>query len=335
MVLGMGRLPKELIFAFLFAFIFSVALFYVSLEIPHILDVVLRKYFPDIFYDIEEIEVFLDYVRPIGYLAFLIVILLIILGFVTRYKEFSFLGSLAMYLPVFGYFASAMFFLAGIGVLRVLWLPFFDTSSEIFMLGHIVLIPLYIEESIISYHLGWRSPIHALFRFFTITIIFAGILIFFLGSSTWLYGTFKKVDITDFWIYRYSRHPQYLGYIVWSYGYLLLVPQLSYIRGAFAIPPSLIWVISTMIIIGVALHEEIILMELYGERYADYRRRTPFMISLPKPLTSIILLPARIITRDIPKNRKEIFGILVIYTVIIFIVSYGFVKLTGFIGFIQ
>ncbi|NIN65135.1 MAG: hypothetical protein GTO63_10635, partial [Anaerolineae bacterium] len=44
----------------------------------------------------------------------------------------------AFFLPTFGYFAAYVFFLAGLGMLRALWLPFW---GPLLKLGDISLIP--------------------------------------------------------------------------------------------------------------------------------------------------------------------------------------------------
>ncbi|MEM0468314.1 MAG: DUF1295 domain-containing protein [Pyrobaculum sp.] len=82
-------------------------------------------------------------------------------------------------------------------------------------------------------------------------------------------------DIVDFWIYRYSRHPQYLGYIVWSYGVLIYICYKPYIKGAFSTPPSLIWLATTLILISTALLEERQMVKKYGDRYVQYCKKPP------------------------------------------------------------
>jgi len=41
-----------------------------------------------------------------------------------------------------------------------------------------------------------------------------GLLIFVLGVLAWFYARFQKKGTADFWLYRLSRHPQYLGWIL-------------------------------------------------------------------------------------------------------------------------
>jgi len=301
----------ELVLACTLSIIFTISLFYLTFEIPRFLDEILRQYFPDVFYDIEAREGILGMLRPVGYSAMAITIALVALGFAIRRGSMAFLGSLALYIPTFGYFAFAMFFLAGLGVLRVLWLPILDLSPSILTLGCIAYVPLLpLLSTPYIYVVG-------------MAITFAGLLVFSLGVATWLYGRFRGCEIVDFWMYRYSRHPQYLGYILWSYGLLVFISFKSYVRGAFTTPPSTIWLISTMIVVGIALLEELEMARKLGEKYEEYRRRTPFMIPLPKPLYRIVAWPMRKIVREYPTNAKDVLAIVALYTAILIALSYA------------
>ena len=74
-------------------------------------------------------------------ICFLAVAALTLAGFALERKPLSVGGALALYLPIFGYFAYAMFFLAGIGVLRVLWMPLLVVSPRLLELGSIAYAP--------------------------------------------------------------------------------------------------------------------------------------------------------------------------------------------------
>ncbi len=272
------RRESTLFIAIIFSIILTVSLYYLTLEIPHILDRILHNYYPDLFYMAEEREAFLNSIRPIGYIAFASIIILVILGFIIGRSYLSVAGSLAIYLPIFGYFAFAMFFLAGIGILRVLWLPIIEASPDILKLGHIVIAPFILVRMLNNYHM---YPIIAIIAY---TFMLLGLLIFSLGVATWLYGRFNNYELIDFWIYRYIRHPQYLGFIIWSYGILILTYIMPYVRGAFHIPPTLPWLISTVLIIDIALYEEIKMKNTLGDRYKEYITNTSFMIPIPKKL---------------------------------------------------
>jgi protein-S-isoprenylcysteine O-methyltransferase Ste14 len=184
-----------------------------------------------------------------------------------------------------------MFFLAGLGALRALWLPILELSPGVLKLGCVAYAPFVA-----------LGPLATLVG---MILIFAGLLVFALGATTWLYGKFKGRDLVDFWIYKYSRHPQYLGFIVWSYGLLIFVSFKCYVKGAFATPPALIWLMSTMVVIGVAMLEEVEMSRRYGERYEEYRKKAPFMMPMPKLLSRAITAPLRT-TGVRPKDSKSV-----------------------------
>lgn len=106
----------------LLATIFTIALTFLTVEIPFVLNSLLRGLFPDIteWAEPERVESFLKIARPIGYSCLGAVIILIVVGFKKGKENLSRIGSIALFLPTFGYFVAGMFFLAGSGVLRVL-----------------------------------------------------------------------------------------------------------------------------------------------------------------------------------------------------------------------
>ena len=156
----------------------------------------------------------------------------------------------------------------------------------------------------------------------SLMIMMLGLLIFLLGTTTWLYGKFRGYGIIDFWIYRFSRHPQYLGFIVWSYGLLILAAITPSPRGDYIPPPSLPWLIFTLTLIGSALNEESNLIKKYGEEYVRYRAEIPFMIPLPKPLINLLTMPVNaLFGKSMPERRREIIGALLIYGLILALLS--------------
>ncbi len=294
--------------------IFTGGLFYTTFELPYILDKLLHNYFPDVFWQPGLREQMIETIRPYGYLSLTITLALILIGFITRKGYLSILGSVSLYLPIFGYFAYTMFFLAGLGILRVLWLPLSELSPIILNLGYIVYLPFL--PLLASQNLSSMMPLIAF------AVMWIGLLTFSFGVITWLYGKFKGCKVIDFWIYRYSRHPQYLGFLLWSYGLLLFVGFKPYIRGAFATPPTFIWLVSSMIVIGVALYEEMEMKKKYGKEYEHYCKRTPFMLPLPGTLSKFIVLPLRSLMRWPPKSEKDIVAALITYLVIFIVLSY-------------
>lgn len=207
------------------ALLFTLALVFITLEAPRIINRILLDVSPD--HGNEEwqeaIAAF-ENLKPFGYAAFAITIFLIILGFVLKKGWVSALGSIALYLPTFGYFAMTMFLLAGIGIIRISWAPLlgFPEQSNLLRLGDIVVLPWLLIQQIAK-SVPWE--LHSLTMVLAIMvwgisfiIIAAGLFVFSSGAVAWLYGKYKGAEIIDFWIYKHSRHPQYLGFLLWSYG---------------------------------------------------------------------------------------------------------------------
>jgi len=285
----------------------AIALFYSTFEAPRVLDEALQHCFPEVFWDVEARGEVLATLRPVGCAALATTIALMVLGFAVKKGFLSLAGSLALYIPTFGYFAFAMFFLTGLGALRALWLPMLELSPDVLKLGCVAYLPFVALGSL-------AAPAG-------MALTFAGLFVFALGATTWLYGKFRRRELVDFWIYKYSRHPQYLGFIVWSYGLLIFVSYRHYVKGAFATPPALIWLISTMVVIGVAVLEEVEMSKGYGERYEEYRRKAPFMMPMPKRLAQAVAAPLRMMGIR-PEDPKSVAIALALCTAILMVVSY-------------
>lgn len=313
------RKVTEASFAIVLSVVFTVALIYATLEAPRVISRLLLQVFPDYaaMGQWEEAWQMAESLRPFGYVSFVATLILIFAGFAAKRGKLSTLGSISLFLPTFGYFAFTMFFLAGIGVMRSLWFPLMDLSPSILRLGDIVYAPfLILSLSFALVRMDIGIPL-------SLTSMGIGVFVFFLGVSTWLYGKFKGSEIIYFWIYRYSRHPQYLGFLLWSYGLLLFVSFLDAPKGGYVPPPSLPWLLSALTIIGVALHEENVMIEKHGEKYARYYDNTPFMIPLPKQLSALIVVPARALLRkNRPENGKGVALIMIVYGVTLVLLSH-------------
>jgi protein-S-isoprenylcysteine O-methyltransferase Ste14 len=316
------RKDSNFLFTIVLGIVFTVALIFATLEIPRAVNRTLLVLFPDLYWEVESIEEFMGYARPIGYASLAIVVAVIIIGFASKKKRVSSLGSIVLFLPTFGYFAGSMFFLAGIGILRVLWIPLWDLSPQFMKLGDIAYLPyiaLVYPFSLVG--LDVRTSLSSL-------AIGAGFLIFFLGTATWLYGKSKGLSVVDFWIYKQSRHPQYFGFLVWSYGIMLLASLASFPKGGYNPGPSLTWLLSALIIICMALREEVVMIKKHGEGYLRYRERTPFMVPLPKVISAMLTAPIRILLRkDLPESGKELAFTFLVYTGISILLSFPFLLL--------
>lgn len=306
----------------LLAIVFTVALTFATLELPLIIDGILHGYLDGYFYDWEHAREWWGFLRVIGYACIVVVIGLIVVGFKTGRARLSSLGSIAFFLPTFGYFAASMWTLAGLGLLRVLWTPFMEWYEPILKLGDIVFLPyLLVMYPFRLLGVDVRMPLALL----TIGI---GLFIFCSGTVAWFYGKSEDREIVDFWIYKYSRHPQYLGFILWSYGVMLLAALSPFPRGGYNPGPSLPWLISVLVMVCVALKEEIEMTKTHGERYLEYQSGAPFMLPLPRFVSAVTAAPIRILyKKSIPETGKEIACAFLVYTAILTVLSLPFLLL--------
>jgi len=315
--------PPVLVLFTIVAIVFTLALAFATVEIPRIINQALTNRFIDYHprYQPQLIEDFTASVRPIGYILLAVVAALIIIGFVTKKRGLSSLGSLLIFLPTFGYFAAPMFFLAGLGILRVEWLPF-GISENVLRLGDIVYVPYMIPVYLLE--LG-NIDIRLGLAYFAIG---AGLFMFTLGTITWFYGRHQGRPTVDFGIYKYSRHPQYLGFIIWSYGVMLLGALSQVFAGRRYPPVTLPWLIAALIIIAVALIEEIDMRGRDKEGYLAYKAGAPFMFPLPRRLTAVITAPIRTLFKsDLPESRKQVLGTFGIYLGILVLLSLPFLQI--------
>lgn len=306
------------------AVVFTLALTFATLELPLRLGSWLAGYFPDINPAIEpdRVEEFVRQVRPLGYACLALIIVLIFAGFVTRKRNLSLLGSAAFFLPTFGYFFASMFFLAGLGIVRVPFIPFWDSPVQLIKLGDIVYLPY-----MATVYPFWLAGIDVRVAAAWVTVGL-GLFIFIFGTITWFYGKTQKLQTINFWIYRYSRHPQYLGFIIWSYGVMLIAAQQPVVRGGENPGASLPWLLSSLAVICVALAEEISMSKADRENYGKYRSGPPFLFQVPSWMTYVLTLPVRIfLGKPEPETGREVAAVFFIYAVIYMLLSLPFVLL--------
>lgn len=261
-----------------------------------------------------------NHIRVIGYTCVALMILLAFAGLITEKRGLASLGSIGFILPIYAYFMLHMSFLAGLGVLTALWTPFW---GDLVKLGDIAYLPyMVLVYPFTLVGLDIRRLLAGLF-------ITLGLLIFILGVLAWFYARFQKKETADFWIYRFTRHPQYLGWILWSYGLMLRVALRNDTALQGSNPgASLPWVISTLIILCVALSEEMRMDKEHRQAYEQYRTQAPFLLPLPGYFARIVSAPFRLILRkDQPTSRWDLIWTFVIYLAVIMLLSLPFVFL--------
>jgi protein-S-isoprenylcysteine O-methyltransferase Ste14 len=302
------------------AVVFAIALTFATTELPRVVSNFLAEYFPDYLPVQPEAQDTLRALRPVGYACLAAVAILILVGFALRKRNLSSVGVLAFFLPTFGYFASYMFFLAGLGVLRTVWIPFWDPG--IMGLGDIAYLPY--MAVVYPFHLVGIDVRMALAH----TLVCVGFFLFVLGTVAWFYGKMQKQNTVTFWIYRYSRHPQYLGFIVWSYGIMLLAAYVPVPFGGVNPGASLPWIISTLLVICVALSEEAKMSRADRRSYLAYRQTAPFLIPVPGTLSRAVTAPLRFVLRKGgAETRRDIACAFGLYLVVVLVLSLPLVVL--------
>lgn len=319
-----SNLAQQLLLLLL-AIIFSVALMFSFIELPRLLDLALFKYsdFPGLDHGASEISAYKAdlyisslHLRWIGYGSLIIVAIFIVLGFTTKKTSWAWAGAFVIFLPVFGNFAMSMFFLAGLGMLRIGWLPFWDVSFQVLDLGNVIYVPYWILMWVFAKFNYWAQSDLGWF------FMGLGAFLFTWGVLVWIQSRYGQKGVAKSWIYRISRHPQYLGWIIWTYGLIIYTPLLNNMKKSWVMGSSLPWLLMTMIIIGICMMEEIHMKKKYGKQYDDYRNRTPFIIPMPVILKKIIKYPMwMLIRKKRPERSREVALVITVYTILLMAIS--------------
>jgi len=268
------------------------------------------------------------HVRALGYVSLAVVIGLIVVGILAERRGLAMAGGVALFLPVLSHFALSMFFLAGLGLLRTLWMPLLDASYAAtgdagygaFGLASIIYLPYIVAVYLLSW-VGVDARVAVGYL-----VMGLGLFIFVAGMLAWFTTHLQGRGTADFWLYRFSRHPQYVGWIMWTYGltlYWIHEGEGAHFRISWGIPDSSPWVVATMVIVGVAMLEEIRMRRDQGAAYEAYRDKTPFLVPLPRVVGAVIAAPMRLILRkEWPERGRDVAVVVVLYTAMVFLVSW-------------
>jgi protein-S-isoprenylcysteine O-methyltransferase Ste14 len=140
-----------------------------------------------------------------------------------------------------------------------------------------------------------------------VAAIAIGLLVFVSGTVTWLVTRFEGRDVADEFVYRWSRHPQYAGWIVWSWGLMLVAAQQPVPMAGQNPGAALAWVVSSLVIVAVAWAEERSMAERAGPAWQAYRDRTPFLLPVPAVVGRLASLPIRLVCgRPQPESGRQI-----------------------------
>ncbi len=126
--------------------------------------------------------------------------------------------------------------------------------------GHLLGV-LLSKAGLMSMEAGW-----ALVMVTSSAVIFFGL---FLMSKGWSMIHASSGELVTGGIYRYVRHPQYLGLIVLTIGLLIQWPTIITL---------LMWPVLVLMYYRLAKKEEKEALDAFGERYEEYKRQTPMFI---------------------------------------------------------
>ena len=312
----------------LLALVFTVALTYASIELPQIVSGAIIEVFGSaddaIDYGTGLSEDFLSayHIRTLGYASLILIVVLVGVGLYTERRRWAAAGAVALFLPVFGHFALSMSMLAGLGLLRVAWLPIIEHHPSLLRLGDVAFIPYLISVYVPALGgMDIRVP-------FIYGLIAGGVLLFTAGTFVWFQTRFQGRHVADIGLYRLSRHPQYLGWIVWSYGLMIYVARLRGPRIGWTVDSTMPWIVASLILVCVALKEEITMRRHRSTDYQEYLSRTPFLFPVPKSISRIVSAPMRLVIRkEWPTNGRDVVVAFAVYASIAIVTSLPFVLL--------
>ena len=118
-------------------------------------------------------------------------------------------------------------------------------------------------------------PIYSLLWIELVTFIF-GFGLFLLGLIHLVKAKKNKVDIVQTGLYKYIRHPQNLGIIIFSLPFCLYVPIFG--DSGLKVGDIFSWLLFFLLIVIYSDFEEIHMMRRYPDKYRLYRSNTGFFI---------------------------------------------------------
>ncbi len=147
--------------------------------------------------------------------------------------------------------------------------------------------------------------------------VLLGSSILFLGIATWINSKLENRELTVSGIYRLSRHPQYLGYILWSYGMTILTTFRQHPM-RYPLTPTINWIVSSLILVGLAYREELDLRVKESLYYSDYYHKVSFLVPILTPIRRLLTEPFRIIWNcDYPNSSKKILITLILVFIVL------------------
>ena len=299
---------------------------YVTLQIPGFLSSINDGVLYDVCRHFIGTRLRPDAIVILGDVILILVLATAITGIIWRRYYASFLSAVVYFTPTLFVFVARMSTLfTGLWILTYLiayvfrgYEIFSRNMWRFFYVGQVFLAPYWLAITAYASE-GDRiwANIEQVRDVYSSIFIIVGLLVLFLGVAAWLNTKYQGRRLVDSGIYRLTRHPQYLGYILWSYGMLILS---TYNQAPWRQPVeiTLNWFVSSLILVGLALAEEINLRTDDGLNYVEYAERVSFMFPLPGSVRRVASKPFRIMWGgDHPENLRMVFKTLVLVFILV------------------
>lgn len=318
------RVEPASISIYLTALLSTLFFTYITLQIPRFLKSLYDGVLDDL---LSHFRWGLDPITIFGDLILILVLIIAIKGITRKRYLASVISAVVYFAPTLFVFVTRMtILLTGLGILVFLIAYILrgcgiegDFLLRLFGSGQVFFVPYWLAITAYASE-GDRlwANIEQVRDVYGSIFIIVGLLVLFLGVAAWLNTKYQGRRLVDSGIYRLTRHPQYLGYILWSYGMLILS---TYNQAPWRTPTAITlnWLVSSLILVGLALVEEINLRSDDGLNYVEYADRVSFMFPLPRLVRRIVSAPFRIIWgSDFPENLRMVFVTLVL---VFFVIS--------------
>jgi len=143
--------------------------------------------------------------------------------------------------------------------------------------------------------------------FFEVSIFLIGFGIFLYGLITLIKGRMRGEGIVQTGLYRYIRHPQNLGIILFLFAFILYIPGFGDM--GIRIADILSWILFCMFMVVICDLEEFRMKQKFSQDYENYCNKTGFF--LPRMRKHDLKLI---------KNKKIVYVIRYSVMIVIFIV---------------
>ncbi len=151
-------------------------------------------------------------------------------------------------------------------------------------------------------------------RFILGRLIYAtGFVVLFFSTKQWLRDHKRNAGLFNTGIYLKVRHPQFLGIILITLG--LTIMTLTW--GSSSVPELTgLWFLQVIGYVTIAKFEDWRLSKKFGDKFADYKSRVPFLFPIKK-------------TKKIPEFPLT-FLIIIIICAILLVLPYDLIRLYSF-----